>query len=77
MMAAEKQRALDANKPLAEGCGSTKPGSRKGAPVVSPAGFSSVTPYVVRQVTRLTRSFKASLDSSSLVCSSLDTEALG
>lgn len=77
MMGTEKQKAFDVNEPLAEGWGSTKPGSRKGAPVVSPAGFSSVTPYVVRHVTKLTRSFNASLDSSSLVCSSLDTEAKG
>lgn len=60
--------------PLPEGCGRTNPGSRKGAPVVRPAGFSSVTPYVHRQVTRFTRSFNASFDSSSLACSSLDTK---
>lgn len=62
------------NIPFQEGCGRTKPGRRKGAPVVRPAGFSSVTPYVVRQVTRLTRSFSASFDSSSLACSSLHPE---
>lgn len=61
------------NTPFPEGWGRTKPGSRKGAPVVRPAGFISVTPYVVRQVTRLTRSFSASFDSSSLACSNLDT----
>lgn len=62
------------NPPLPEGWGRTKPGRRKGAPVVRPAGFSSITPYVVRQVTRFTRSFSASFDSSSLVCSSLNTK---
>lgn len=62
------------NTPFPEGWGRTKPGSRKGAPVVRPAGFSSVTPYVVRQVTRFTRSLSASFDSSSLACSNLDTQ---
>lgn len=56
---------------MLEGWGTTKPGSRNGAPVVRPAGLSSHTPYVVREVTRFTRSFSASLDSSSLACSSL------
>lgn len=57
--------------PFPEGWGTTKPGSRKGAPVVRQAVFRSLTPYVVRAVTRFTRSFRASLDSSSLACSNL------
>ena len=70
-------RRDDQTLPFPEGNGRTKPGRRKGAPVVSPAGLSSVTPYVVRQVTRLTRSFSASFDSSSLACSSLRNKAQG
>lgn len=79
MTAADEFKDLHAtvavfDAPFPEGWGRTKPGSKKGAPVVRPAGFSSVTPYVVRQVTRLTRSFSASFGSLSLVCSSLDTD---
>lgn len=54
--------------PLPAGWGTANP-VLKGVPVVIPAGFSSLTPYVVREVIRLTRSFKASLDSASFACS--------
>lgn len=57
--------------PLPAGCGTANPGSKKGAPVVTPAGFNSLTPYVVNEVIRLTKSFKASLDSASFACSNL------
>lgn len=59
------------DSPLPEGWGTANPGNKNGAPVVIPAGFSSLTPYVVREVIRLTRSFKASLDSASFACSNL------
>lgn len=45
--------------------------------MVIPAGFSSLTPYVVREVIRLTRSFKASLDSASFACSNLRKVSFG
>lgn len=60
------------DSPLPAGWGTANPGNKKGAPVVIPAGFSSLTPYVVREVIRLTRSFKASLDSASFACSNLE-----
>lgn len=59
------------NSPLPTGCGTANPGSRKGTPVVTPAGFNSLTPYVVKEVIKLTKSFKASLDSASFACSNL------
>lgn len=60
-----------ADSPLPAGCGTANPGSRKGTPVVTPAGFNSLTPYVVKEVIKLTKSFKASLDSASFACSNL------
>lgn len=59
------------HSPLPAGCGTANPGSRKGTPVVTPAGFNSLTPYVVKEVIKLTKSFKASLDSASFACSNL------
>lgn len=66
-----KQREKKADSPLPAGCGTANPGSRKGTPVVTPAGFNSLTPYVVKEVIKLTKSFKASLDSASFACSNL------